>query len=93
MELILFCGDTKKTAVEAEAWPGKVKITGYSSGDQTVARYSAVMDERFSSRSSKALFKSPIRWDHVTFLTGDHLGVTKSRAFADNILFDLLELQ
>lgn len=93
VELILFCGDTKKTAVEAEAWPGKVKITGYSSGDQTVARYSAVMDERFSSRSSKALFKSPIRWDHVTFLTGDHLGVTKSRAFADNILFDLLELQ
>lgn len=93
VELILFCGDTIRTPVEAEAWPGKLKMTDYSPGDNTVARYSAVMDERFSSRSSKDLFKSPIRWSHATFLPGDHLGVTKSRAFADNILFDLLELQ
>ncbi len=92
LELILFCGDTIKTAVEAEAWPGKIKMTGYAPGDDTVARYSAVMDERFASRSSKVAFKSPIHWNHSVFLSGDHLGITKSRTFADNILFDLLEL-
>ena len=67
-------------------------MTGYAPGDDTVARYSAVMDERFASRSSKAAFKSPIHWNHSVFLSGDHLGITKSRTFADNILFDLLEL-
>lgn len=91
VRMVLFAGDAVATAVQAEAWMGSVKLVGYSPGDDTVARYSALMDERFADRNSSAPFRSPISWDQVTFLTGSHIGLTKSQTFADNVLFELLE--
>ena len=91
IEMILFAGDAIDTAVAAEAWPGRVKIVEYAPGDNTVARYSALMDERFGSRSSYEAFKSPLHWTQATFLYNTHLGLTQSRTFADNVLLQLLE--
>lgn len=92
VKLILFAGDATQTAVQAEAWPGEIKLVDYTPGDSIVARYSALMDERFSSRDSEATFQSPIAWDRVTFLFESHLELTQSRTFADNVLFELLEM-
>ena len=91
LRMILFAGDVVDTAVQAEAWPGRVKFVDYAAGDNTVARYSALMDERFASRSTKDPFETPIPWDQATFLNKTHLGLTQSRTFADNVLFELLE--
>ena len=61
-------------------------------GDGIVTRYSALMDERLSDRSNWApRLRSPVKWDSVTFLFTDHLGMTKDPAFTDNVLYLLLE--
>ena len=91
LRFILFAGDASDTPVQAEAWPSKIKIVDFAAGDDTVARYSALGDERFASRGSKRKFKSPVPWTQVTFLFESHIGITQSRAFADNLLFELLE--
>lgn len=91
LRLVLFAGDAADTAIQAEAWPGRIKFVDFAPGDNTVARYSALMDERQGVRSTKSRFKSPIPWDQVTFLSDSHLGLTQSRTFADNVLFELLE--
>ena len=91
LEFHLFAGDSVSTPVLAEAKLGKIKYSEFAPGDNTVPRYSALGDERFGSRSTEAPFSSPVSWDRVTFLFENHLGLTQSRAFADNILFELLE--
>lgn len=55
-----------------------------------VTRRSALLDQRVGSRWSPRLV-SPIRWTSVTFLSTDHIGLTKDAAFTDNVLFLLLE--
>ena len=91
IRLVLYAGDAEETAVAALAHPRKVKLTTRGPGDGTVARYSAVMDERFPSGSSEERLRSPIDWHDVNFLFRDHLGLTKDKTFSDNILFLLLE--
>ena len=49
-----------------------------------------LMDERVGDYRTPNLV-SPIKWSNVTFLFTDHLGLTKSPAFSDNVLFILLE--
>lgn len=93
IKMCLFAGDAVDTPVQAEAWPGRIKMVDFDAGDDSVARYSALMDERFASRSSQAPFDSPIPWDQVTFLFDSHIGITQSHTFADNVLFELLEKQ
>ncbi|MEM1012307.1 MAG: hypothetical protein AAGI46_08800 [Planctomycetota bacterium] len=65
-----------------------------AAGDGTVLRSSALMDERLNpdlpGRASASL-TSPIDWSGVFFLFQDHLGITKSPEFTDNVLFLLLE--
>jgi hypothetical protein len=53
-------------------------------------RSSALMDERVAS-DLKTRLVSPIQWDQVLFVFSDHLGITKDPAFADNLLYFLLE--
>ena len=48
------------------------------------------MDERVAS-DLKTRLVSPIQWDQVLFVFSDHLGITKDPAFADNLLYFLLE--
>ena len=71
---------------------GILTPTARVAGDGLVTRHSALMDERLSDRSNWApRLQSPIKWDSVTFLFTDHLGLTKDPAFTDNVLFLLLE--
>ena len=71
---------------------GALTPTARVAGDGIVTRHSALMDERLADRSNWApRLQSPVKWDSVTFLFTDHLGMTKDPAFTDNVLYLLLE--
>ncbi|MCH9023495.1 MAG: hypothetical protein IID32_12135 [Planctomycetes bacterium] len=95
--LYLFSGDAEKTLsrVKMTKFGGRLKplFTGkdlYEPGDTTVARYSAIGDERHGREYSIGL-ASPIPWKNVTFLSDDHMGLTRNPHFINNLLFILLE--
>jgi hypothetical protein len=90
--LYLFAGDAEPTPAIGRARPGtdKVEIIETRPGDKTVLRSSALMDERLDGQWSARL-RSPVAWTNVTFLFTDHLGLTKSTVFTDNVLHLLLE--
>jgi len=92
LQLYLVAGDAAETAAVVAVDPGthRLSVISKSFGDGTVLRSSALMDERTGGDWSPHL-RSPIRWTHATFLFTDHLGMTKDAAFADNVLFILLE--
>lgn len=92
--LFLFAGDAEQTEakVEARYGSGSVRVVDWEPGDGTVLRSSALLDERVGQTWSPNL-STPIDWTGVTFLFTDHLGMTKDRAFSDNVLFILLENQ
>ena len=71
---------------------GVLTPTARVAGDGIVTRHSALMDERLTDRTNWApRLQSPVKWDSVTFLFTDHLGMTKDPAFTDNVLYLLLE--
>jgi len=92
LRLYLLAGDAIPTGSEVTINSTKehFEVTNYEPGDGTVARYSALMDERMGGHWTPQL-KSPIKWSDVTFLFSDHLGLTKDPAFSDNVLYLLLE--
>ncbi len=91
LDLNLFLGDAIDTPSKAIIHnTGDVEIIEYKPGDGVVLRSSALMDERLGSFWQPKL-KSPINWTNVIFIFEDHLGITKSSEFADNLLFYLLE--
>ncbi|MEM1072671.1 MAG: hypothetical protein AAGB48_04945 [Planctomycetota bacterium] len=91
LRLSLFAADSEDTpdvfAVEPD---GTVRELASSPGDGTVTRSSALMDERAGRIWSPGL-DSPVAWDRVQFLSADHIGLTRENAFADNLLWLLLE--
>jgi hypothetical protein len=91
LKLYLIAGDAVLTgsALKVDR-TGEIEVSAYAPGDGTVTRASALMDERVGGYWTPALV-SPIKWSNVTFLFTDHLGLTKSPAFSDNVLFVLLE--
>ena len=66
---------------------------GEAVGDGTVTRASALMDERLGRTGAawSPRLRSPVPWAHATFLHENHLGLTQSATFADNVLWLLLE--
>ena len=91
LRLLLIAGDAEDTIKTAQVdGDGKVSVIETGPGDGTVLRSSALMDERLATKAKTRLV-SPIQWDQVLFLFSDHLGITKDSAFADNILYFLLE--
>ncbi len=87
----LFAADSRETpAVISVNERNDIRIAEESPGDGTVTRSSAVMDERIGQEWTPGL-DSPVAWDRVQFLFTDHIGLTKDAAFADNVLFLLLE--
>lgn len=94
IELYLFAGDAVPTDAVASvnASTGEIRMIRRQPGDGTVLRSSALMDERLALGWSRKIV-SPIRWTGVTFLFEDHLGLTRSPIFADNVLYLLLEGQ
>lgn len=89
-KISLFAGDSVATLSELRFSNGKLSVSKKEAGDGTVARYSALMDER-KGRGYTSQLASPIDWDNVTFLFKSHLGLTKDPVFADNLLYRLLE--
>lgn len=94
LELYLIAGDAILTGsgLRVDKSTGKFEVSQYSPGDGTVTRASALMDERVGGYWTPVLV-SPIKWSNVMFLFTDHLGLTKSPAFSDNVLFILLEAE
>ena len=92
VRISLFAGDAAPTNTMAVARMGTIIISGTGPGDRTVARYSALMNERFPLLDSNAKLRSPIAWHDVTFLAEDHLWMTRSPRFSDNVLFQILEM-
>ena len=92
LKLYLIAGDAILTgsSLTVDTSTGKFEVSRYSPGDGTVTRASALMDEREGGYWTPVLV-SPIDWSNVMFLFTDHLGLTKSPAFSDNVLFILLE--
>ncbi len=92
LRLVLYAGDALETpsALTVNSRTGRVSVCKTAPGDGTVARYSALMDERHG-RPYEPRLQSPVAWDQVTFFFEDHLGLTKAQHFHDNVLFQLLE--
>ncbi len=87
----LFAGDAKRTPIVlGVSKNGRVSVLETGPGDSTVARYSAVHDER-TGGEWKPFLRTPVAWHRVQFIFADHLGLTKDHTFIDNILFMLLE--
>ncbi len=92
LKLHLLAGDAIPTgsAVTIDSSEKHYKVTDYEPGDGTVARYSALMDER-TGGTWRPYLQSPIKWSNVMFLFSDHLGLTMDPGFSDNVLYILLE--
>ncbi len=90
-KLILFAGDAAETPVLLGAGLREVEVLESGPGDKTVPRYSALMDQDYGKKYDGSPLRSPIDWHYVTFLFENHLGLTKSPTFSDNVLFQLLE--
>ena len=90
-QLCIFIGDSQPTdgvlAVDAR---GHLRTIEKHPGDGTVTRSSALMDER-QGRGYRVGLDSPIAWDRVQFVRADHLDLTRSPDFVNNILYLLLE--
>ncbi len=92
LNLYLVAGDSTSTPVQVtvERETGEVAISEYGPGDGSVPRYSALNDRRIDG-DWKPYLISPIDWSGVTFLPSTHFGLTNDPAFADNVLYELLE--
>lgn len=92
LEIFLVAGDAKETTeiMSVDSGTGAISVYKTGPGDGTVPRYSALLDERVGTDWHPQL-DSPIDWQSVLFLSSDHLGLTEDPAFADNVLFWLLE--
>lgn len=92
LSMYLFAGDARLTSETAavDRATGQIRIIKMNSGDGTVLRSSALLDERLGGQWKPTL-DSPITWTAVNFLFDDHLGLTKDTQFTDNLLFLLLE--
>lgn len=91
LSITLYAGDGVATSdIAMVNAAGKIVKLTKSSGDGSVTRESAVMDERLGGEWSPHLI-TPIDWTDVNFLFTDHLGLTADPVFADNVLHLLLE--
>ncbi|MEM9669902.1 MAG: hypothetical protein AAF950_13330 [Pseudomonadota bacterium] len=92
VQLYLVAGDAYETPykVTVNQDTGAPKVTQRGPGDGSVPRYSALADERIG-REWRPYLASPIDWSGVTFLSSTHIGLTTDPAFADNVLYMLLE--
>ncbi|MFI4883217.1 MAG: esterase/lipase family protein [Phycisphaerales bacterium JB064] len=90
-EISIFVGDAQPTnAVLAVDGDGDLTVLEKHPGDGTVTRSSALMDERLGSGYSVGL-DSPVAWSRVQFIGAEHLDLTRSPDFVNNMLYLLLE--
>ena len=87
LEMHLYAGDAKKTLHQLvlNSRNGRVTKEIETAGDGTVTRSSAIAERKTQHRPSRI-----IPWTDETFLSTDHLGLTRDRTFVDNVLNQLL---
>lgn len=92
MEMILVAGDATPTKkiISVNSQTGELTVLEQGIGDGTVLRTSVLLDEREGSKWH-AKVQSPIDFTSAMFLPEDHLGLTSSNTFRDNVLYWLLE--
>ena len=90
LEMHLYAGDAKKTLHQLliNSRNGKIKKEIKTAGDGTVTRSSAIA-ERETEGWARPFRMIP--WTDETFLSTDHIGLTRDRTFVDNVLNQLLE--
>ncbi len=88
IEMHLYAGDAKETldVLVADTTKGKIIKEKMAAGDGTVTRTSAVSEERDAEG-----VRYNIPWNSKTFLSSDHIGLTRDRTFVDNVLSRMLE--
>lgn len=97
-EIFLFAADSQRTIARTvivkrgdrlvPTFPEVPQTMVY--GDNVVSRYSALGDER-EGGPYRFHVQTSIRFKNVTFLSDDHIGLTKNPHFSDNLLYILLE--
>ena len=92
--LNLVLGDVYPTNRElmVEAATGNWSVTQTSPGDTVVLRTSALMDEREDGNEGiwTPRLRGPVDWDGVMILPFEHVELTQSEIFIDNLLYWLL---
>lgn len=76
--------------VEFDPATGLVRDVAWDEGDGVVLRGSSLLDER-AGREFDLGLRSPLSFRSVLLLPEEHLDITKSAVFGDNILFWLLD--
>lgn len=71
---------------------GEAEVTKFEEGDGVVLRASSLLDERQDGQYMLRL-RSPLSFRSVLLLPEEHVDITKSPVFGDNLLFWLLEGQ
>ena len=92
LQIVLVAGDATPTrkVVSIDSETGELTSLERGIGDGTVLRSSVLMDER-EGQEWQPRVQSPIDYTYAMFLPEDHLGLTKSDTFRDNVLYWLLE--
>lgn len=92
LDLYLVVGGGFETPSNVEFDPEtrRAEITRLEEGDGVVLRASSLLDERQDGDYSLGL-RSPIQYRSVLLLPEEHVDITKSAVFGDNLLFWLLE--
>lgn len=92
--LNLVLGDVYKTTrgITVDDATGAWKITETEPGDSVVLRASALMDERMDGKDDTwtPRLRGPVSWDGVMILPYEHVELTQSEVFIDNLLYWLL---
>ena len=90
--LHMIAGDSKPTPSQAVAIPGDrtIRFEKEGPGDGIMLRSSALMDERVG-RAWRPRVETPIDWESVTFVPGDHIEITRDPVALDKMLYLLLE--
>ncbi|MEM6569974.1 MAG: hypothetical protein AAF957_16310 [Planctomycetota bacterium] len=97
VRLHLILGDAQDTPRRLSVRPddGRAKVADIVPGDMVVPRSSALMDEREDVEGVEwgPRLVSPVDWTSVVLLPDEHLALTRSPIFTDNLLYLLLEAQ
>jgi len=95
LNISLIAGDARPTPrqIKIDLLSGKRTDNDYTPGDGIVLRSSTLADERVGSSKKKqhnAKLISPIDFHRIIFLPEEHLQLTNSATFTDNLLYQLL---
>jgi len=92
LKISLIAGDAIQTKerIKVHLSDGSIEDNNYTAGDGVVLRTSVLADQRAGGKYTPGL-RTPIDYDQIIFLPYNHLNLTKSTLFSDQVLHRLLE--